>query len=281
MDAFALEIGDVLLVRDPDFTASVICEAAGGRFSHAALYIGSYLLFEAQPNGLVYSPLKIIKAETQPNNWVRVLCSMAEYRDFAIYRCPRAFQKDPDEELWDRAGRLSKILINYVGLEYPKLERLADAAPVLDRTPELKRLILRIIGRVRAGDSSKTIPGLFCSELVIAVLTTLGFDVLKIPCLDSARISPADLADPDISNLVEVQGVTAPMNDALPNDPELLERARGLASLADNLNKFNVVRKSSKEINMFLEEQAKNVHREIVAQRKRKNKASTVKGGLN
>ena len=271
IDAALLELGDVLLVRSSAKGSAIIAQTTAGRFSHAALYAGSYKLFEALPDGLGFSPMKIVKAENEPHRMYRLLCSMSEYQDFSVYRCPREFQSNPDENLYSRIDRYSELLAKFHGLEYPQLERLADASPALSRAQWLKKAILRIAGNFAYDDSNKAIPGLFCSELVVTILTSFGFSVLKIP-LDACEIAPSDLADPNISNLVEVPEVIGCENAAVPNDSELLEHARGTASIFPNLHDAQSILKSSAAMKELVREQAKLLKREAVALRKTKKK---------
>lgn len=272
IDAALLELGDVLLVRSSGIGSGIIAHTTAGRFSHAALYAGGYKLFQALPDGLGFSPMRMVKAENEPYRMYRLLCSMAEYSDFAVYRCPPEFQSNPDEDFASRVDRFVDLMIKFHGLEYPQLERLADASPAFSRAQWLKKAILRITGKVMSDDSHKAITGPFCSELVVTILTSLGFSVLKIPLLDGRDIAPSDLADPNISNLMEVPEVIVRESATVPNDPELLERAIATASICPNLRASQSIMKSASAIEELVRELGKSLKREAVAIRRTQKK---------
>lgn len=244
IDATLLEPGDVLLVKSAGKGSDIITKATGGAFSHAALCLGTSTLFEALPSGLQFSSLNMVKAEKHGlMARTRLLCSTDAYEEFGVYRCPKEFQQHPDEDRVARTERLIRILMPLHGLEYPQLYRLADAAPILSRAPQWKKAILKVAGTIVAGDSKKTVPGPFCSELVVQALTSFGFSILKSP-LDAREVAPADLADPNVSNLVQVDNAICEMDETILNELGFLEMMRKSDRIKPDFEIFQSVLKT-------------------------------------
>lgn len=120
--------------------------------------------FESDGVGVDYTPITLAKVEVRPDG-DRYLWDVSPYRGIAVFRHPSIWQVESAAQS-DLASRIQDILQPFMGLEYPSVEALAGATPLLSRFPEVKRGILRLIEQKRSRGEEKVIPGPFCSQLV-------------------------------------------------------------------------------------------------------------------
>jgi hypothetical protein len=188
-----LKPGDVIVSRGHDKDSDLIAWSTFGRFSHAAIYVADYCVFESIDDGVGFSPLTLTKVGHAPAVQQRVrLLDVSSYRDIQVWRHPVLEQK-----CQSAAGQrgvsdaLAEILIPVNGLEYPDLTALARASPA----PYWVALPLVWLTAKMRRESRVRLPGMFCSQLVASALKDLGAEPLK-KIVDATKISPNHLVRP-------------------------------------------------------------------------------------
>lgn len=213
IDASALRVGDVLLTQSNDKISRAIVKATGGRFSHAAIYVRDYQIFEATTTGVGFGALVPGRIEIESGRQ-KVLCSTAAFKEVAVFRCPPGFRQAPSDHDDRLLFALYPLLWSLNGFEYKKLGDFKNIKSRLDWIPKAVRAkILKHAGALFLNDQKKTlVEEFFCSELVVHVLSEVGMQILKSPNACPAEMSPKDLADAAVSNLVEEAGAICAAN---------------------------------------------------------------------
>jgi hypothetical protein len=203
--AHLLKFGDVILSSGYELKdLAVVLGTRRGiperRYSHAAFVFTQSMWLEStgEGTGLTHFPV----TQSFHGNAVQTLIDVSHNREIDVFRLP-----DPDILLIDpHSTEFQKILGQFIGFQYPRLEDLANTTNWLKRFPKLKR-------RIMATFNSETVtnPGAFCSQLIIELLDTCkGAGLIKASVLKadlpSGNISPNDLADPRLSRLVRMEG---------------------------------------------------------------------------
>ena len=205
LDASVLQLGDVLLSQSKDKVHRAIAVATGGRFSHAAIYVSNYQLFEATRTGVGFGALVPSRIEVKSNRR-RVLCSTEDLKEIAVFRCPQSLRRPPSDNPNRLLTAIYPLLWTLNGLEYKKLADFKNIKSRLNWIPETVRgYILKHLGNVFLKDHRKVLEQeFFCSELVVYVLSKQGMQVLKQQDTGPSTLSPNDLGNTSISNLQEV-----------------------------------------------------------------------------
>ncbi|MGD0339604.1 MAG: hypothetical protein ABSB78_12545 [Bacteroidota bacterium] len=166
-----LKPGDVLLSRSRHQISDLIAISTLGPFSHAAIIISPYFLFESVRTGIGSSPLFVSRSE-----WVKDRCSILSRLDkkfiALILRHPIL---DAIKDGKSLSSRLRDLIQPFRGLEYPSLIALATALSKNKKTQKIAKSLLQI------ADSSikhkKVNPGPFCSQLVAIIYQSLGISL--------------------------------------------------------------------------------------------------------
>ena len=213
IDASSLRVGDVLLTQSNDKISRAIVKATGGRFSHAAIYVRDYQLFEATTTGVGFGALVPKRIEIESGRQ-KVLCSTEGFRDVAVFRCPPQCRKPPSDHDDRLLFALYPLLWSLNGVEYKKLGEFKNIKSRFDWIPKSVRAqILKHAGALFLKDQKKIlVQEFFCSELVVHALSEVGMQVMKNNDACPAEISPKDLADGSISNLIEESGAICTAN---------------------------------------------------------------------
>jgi hypothetical protein len=233
IDLSCLRVGDVLLTQSKDTISRTIAKATGGRFSHAALYVREYQIFEATTTGVGFGALEPSRIELLPGGKQRVLCSTQHWREVAAFRCPDHFRHGPSRTDDDLLIALYPLLWNLNGLEYKRLLHFAGIKSRFDWIPRpVRAYLLEKIGNRFLKDHRKIlVEEFFCSELVPYVLCEVGMEILKKAAACPSTLSPKDLADHSITNLIEIaDALRKPDPAAAVADASHLTVARMIAS---------------------------------------------------
>ena len=250
IDSSLLQTGDVLLSRSKHKVSRFIAKYTKGLYSHAAIYVHNYDVFEARRDGVGFSSLTPVRAEVAPGKAPRILCSMDDYEHISLFRCPGKLRTDRsrDSELM---LTMYPLLLSLNGVEYKRLRGLAKLKTRFDWIPGPIRTKALAVAGVFAGDRQKVLTQeYFCSELVVHVLTKVGLPVLKNSAQCPDEISPNDLSNSVVSNLIEIpdfvcsadlSAVAAPsyvlasakVRAQVTSSKTVVKRTRELAELTD------------------------------------------------
>jgi hypothetical protein len=158
------------------------------------------------------------------------------------------------------------LLLSLNGVEYARLVRLAHIKTKFNWISEtMRKKALQMAGFV-AGDQEKILTQeYFCSELVVYVLTTVGFPVLKNPAQCPDEISPNDLSNPAISNLIEIPRVVCSADSAVADTPI---NVLGVAKMQAQVFPLKRFAKATKELAKLTESIVTNMRESIEKRRK-------------
>jgi hypothetical protein len=214
LEASLLRPGDVILSRSTNKGSTWIAKFTKGRFSHASIYYKDYQLFEAVTDGVGFGALEPVRVELQDDGRYRVLCSSRSFNDIALYRCPPELRSHPGNDDFKLLLALQASFFSVNGSEYRRGTGLSKVVRLPRWIPaSVRQGLLKIAGDIALGDRRKILTEeYFCSELVVSILQGLGLPILKDPSACPDEISPNDLANATLSNLVEVSGFPCSAN---------------------------------------------------------------------
>jgi hypothetical protein len=258
IDASKLQVGDVLLSQSTHAHSKFIAWSTAGPYSHAAIYLREFQLFEAVTKGVGFANFKPVKVERAP----RTLCSTEGYRKFAVYRCPPQFRQDLDKDkLYLDIYPLLAVLN---GVEYKRLNAFVRLKTRFDWLPRGIRSAMLSGAGLLAGDRNKCLEEFFCSEAVVYLLQKMGMAVLKAS-QSPDTVTPNQLTDPAISNLQEVPDVVCTADKRIANDELAL---LGAQTRAFRVSSLKIVQ-STKKLQKFTDDLLQDMHESIVARRKK------------
>lgn len=178
--------GDVLLTRPKATTAKLIAGLSAGRFSHAALFVASNMIFESDGGLIGYKLLRRsgwAKDSRHPVSLEEIPAK--NVAEATVLRHPRMSSAST---CFDDA--LSTEMSEALGKDYSQLRRLVRLASIP------RHLLKPVEGAVSLLDAylaANKVPGPFCSELVAKVYRRLDLPLFDDESLPES-ISPNDLA---------------------------------------------------------------------------------------
>jgi hypothetical protein len=206
--------GDVLLSRGADPESDQIARFTFGPFSHAAIYVTFGAVFEAIDDGVGFTGLEFAK---HCDYGVGYLLDVSQYANLEVRRHPEVEKQCSTAAGTDRVMKtLAEVLIPENGKEYPPLSTLAHAVPMV---PSFVVYPFLLVVARRLGEGSKTVPGLFCSQLVCKALTSLGAYPLRTGPF-GRRLPPHKISP---NHLQFRRSLLSPVPDAIVDDSFLCE----------------------------------------------------------
>lgn len=203
LEPAALQPFDVLLTRGAAKQSLWIAKLTSGKFSHAALVVNRWFLFESDDVGVGYTPLKIHRIECLKDKR-KLLSELSDVDQAVILRHP-CLDSATAESL---ENKLADALAPLIGLQYPEWTKLATALPGWALT-QLGRLALSLVD---IGDTKVVNPGPFCSQMVAAVLMDVLGPKLSVfvPSRGPETVSPNVFLSSELKPLKGVVGCADP-----------------------------------------------------------------------
>jgi hypothetical protein len=181
-----IEPGDVLLTGKTGFESAAIAALSGGPFSHAAFFVNPWTTFESDGGIIRYKLTKHLGSAIHGEKVVSI-GEMSGNPVIAELRRHPNMQAVPVERF---AEAFEQELIESFGKNYSEYHRLIRLANVPGPLKDLAAETIKLYEIWTAGQS---VPGPFCSELVVRIYNRLGLD-----CFETTRrpeqISPNALA---------------------------------------------------------------------------------------
>jgi hypothetical protein len=215
--------GDVVLASFKDAFSKLIVKASGNddpnrHYSHAALVVDRYLWFEATSEGNGVTLQRLTKIEHEDGE-DRTLRATDEYEAVEVFRHPDLNIKDRDQYL--TAARIAFAACReFLGMQYPSQDA-TSRIPWLAADDRIKKTFERLI-RNYANDEVVN-PGAFCAELVVYAYGALkeanlvSRPLLRVSDKQPFEVSPNDLADSRISNLLPIPEAVCHERPDLPD----------------------------------------------------------------
>jgi hypothetical protein len=201
--------GDVLLSRGTGRESDQIARLTFGPFSHAAIYVTFGVVFEAISDGVGFTGLELAK---HCDHGVGYLVEVSHYAHVEVRRHPKIERQCATPSGADRVvEELARVLISENGKEYPPLRALAHAVPMV---PAVVVYPYLFVAARHVGEGHKTVPGLFCSQLVCKALTRLCAYPLR-PGFLGRRLPPHKISP---NNLQFRRSLLNPVRDAVVDD---------------------------------------------------------------
>jgi hypothetical protein len=164
--------------------------------------ISPFLWFESTRDGTGFTYHRVGTVQWDPKGPVRDVINVSKYRYIDVFRLPYINPARLEFTTPEFRGIIDAV----IGLEYPRLDALADTTEWLKALPKLKRRVLTGLSRGKVIN-----PGAFCSQLIVQM-----FDACKAAGLvpesvmkaeiPAVRISPNDLGDARLSRLKLMSG---------------------------------------------------------------------------
>lgn len=170
--------GDILQVRGLGRTSSLIAKTSGGTYSHVAMAVSSFMLFESLNDGIGETHLVVDRVERRPvrGNGNRLLSALLDggkpIRHARLLR-PAAWQYLDAGARRDLSDTLGEVLFDFWGLAYPSWGDLVPAASVVPGR-RLRKIAEAIAHHLDRGPMR---PGPFCSQLIGLALHRMGSNV--------------------------------------------------------------------------------------------------------
>lgn len=232
VDVAKLYPGDVLLSTSSSIPSAGIRFATKSIYSHAAIHIGAGLIIQSTPDdGIAFSGFRLVKAETSLRaNIRRLIGTLPPATMLHVYRHENLVGAEMSHhQEMQLSEMLSEAAGEYWGKDYAMLETLGDASALLSHAPAVKQWVLRQVGKRTGADADKVVPGPFCSELVAALLTSVGLSPMQAAF---AQVSPGDLAAPEKSVLVRLPDAEVLLDSSMECDVEWLQLRRSMIESA-------------------------------------------------
>lgn len=196
LDTAKIKPGDILLTAGRAPSSYLIRIISGTSllkpvaFSHAAIVLTNYVLFESMHDGVGQTYLPLDRYELLSEGGARHLTALIDEKGRclrnAVVMRPTGLQRKPYDTL---VAELARYAIPREGTEYPMLEKLVAAVKL---SPLKRGSITRMIAKLVSWFQRKPInPGLFCSELVAAVLGEMECPLLA-GNPTASTVAPAD-----------------------------------------------------------------------------------------
>ncbi len=187
--------GDVLLTRGLGLSSTLTAAVTGMRpFSHAAIYASPFLYESRTDRGIAPTLLEPVRRnyansrdflERSPDD-LRGLRRLPRSRHYLLLRHPGFDPGLGEFEFTDLTSAIAVVS------EYPNMSALV---PALGLDPDVTEAFAAITRRIeRLTGARKVVPGMFCSQLVVAVLEEAGLQVFE-DGRSPARVSPNGLLD--------------------------------------------------------------------------------------
>jgi len=221
-----LRPGDVVLASFDDPLSRALVEASSQGspariYSHAAIVIHYYQWFEATAvgNGVTHHGHDKIEVSDGEG---RRLHDLAAYQNFAVFRHPGLLAGTSADYL-TLGLQVFEAAHEFMGFQYPARPGFSERLPWLRQHDRAKRIVEYVLRRQEKDGQEVINPGALCAELVVYVYQNLAGALNRdVPLLRDGpygpfEVSPNDLADPAISNLVELPEAVCLERTDLPN----------------------------------------------------------------
>jgi hypothetical protein len=235
--------GDVLLTHGGTLLSKAIVAATNGTYSHAALFINSYQLFESYD--LVEHSCLTLVGSTVINNvpiqWAKLPHNPI---DAALFRHPQAHTIPPGS--FEKTSL--KLMESFWGMEYSLYSRLIAPARFPEPLATLSKSLATLYDRYWV---KSEIPGPFCSELVAIMFAQL--ELTLTACGPPDLTTPNDLA---LSQLVKIDGAIRRRSElpdlrSLSQEVQLLDEPTSGDHLAHHMLRLRKTRRAIDDFYVF------------------------------
>ncbi len=179
---------DVILWKSSGIVADAIAKGTSGRFSHALMVVSTCFFFDARKEGQNFRCFDVKYLHRNKAGELDVYADVSDYEDLIVLRHPLSLDLHPatcqmlQEQLLD--------VLSYIVLDH--YARISKFLPFLKLHQRVSTVLRNVLDRL-SGDGE--LPNeKFCSQLVLELLRTCGFDLYS-DSRPSGCISPNDLAN--------------------------------------------------------------------------------------